>query len=134
MRSNIPSPTAKCQGKIQKKDFESLIEDIPYNVKNRFPYKFHVAFLFGRGGNLLACSTNRIGTRSRGAGFSENSIHAERAVLKAVHNKDLRGGKLVVLRINRSGELRNSQPCEECKRHLEKVMRIHGLSRVYYSV
>jgi hypothetical protein len=123
----------KAQGRLYKEDFVAAAQDIP-NTRERFPYNLHIAFLFGRGGNLLAVSTNRLGTRSRGAGFSGKTIHAERAVLKMAPGLGaLRGAKLVVIRLNRHGELRNSEPCEECMCHIHKMMREHGLAKVYYS-
>jgi len=121
------------QGRLSKDDFLPFAADFPH-IRERFPFNhLHVAFLFSRGGNLMACSTNRFGTRSRGAGFSGEMIHAERAVLKAVHLSALRGAKLVVIRINADGELRNSKPCEKCMPHIQKAMRDYGLARVYYS-
>ena len=122
------------QGRLSKDDFLPFAADFPH-IRERFPFNhLHVAFLFGRGGNLLACSTNRFGTRSRGAGSNGEMIHAERAVLKAVPRlSTLRGAKLVVIRINADGELRNSKPCETCMRHIEKAMKDYGLAKVYYS-
>ena len=136
MRSNFNYEGLNGQGTPRKEDYESIVEEIPLHYYSRklCPLNLHIAFLFGRWGNLLACSTNRVGTRCRGAGFSGQSIHAERAVLKSVYDiKALRGAKLVVIRINRKGELCNSKPCAECTRHIEKFMREYGLAKVYYS-
>lgn len=95
---------------------------------------FHVAFVYGRRNILLASSTNKVGTRSSGAGFSSMSIHAERAALKAVGDVSLlRDATLVVIRITSKGELSNSKPCEECQRHLNAAMKKYGLRRVLYS-
>ncbi len=94
----------------------------------------HVAFLFGQRQHLLATSTNKVGSRSFGAGYSTCTIHAERAVLKAVGDiRKLAGATLVVIRVGSRGELKDSRPCSECQRHLEKCMRCYGLRRVFYS-
>lgn len=94
----------------------------------------HIAFIYGRRGILLGMSTNRLGTRSRGAGYSKFTIHAERAAIKAVGDISLlRGATMVVVRVNKLGELLNSEPCHECRCVLEKAMREYGLRRVYYS-
>lgn len=94
----------------------------------------HMAFVYGRRGILLGMATNRIGTRSSGAGFSSMTIHAERAALKAVGDTSLLdGATLVVIRINKRGGLADSKPCHECKRHLEAAMKKYGLRRVLYS-
>ena len=94
----------------------------------------HIAFIYGKGGTLLAMATNKIGSRSQGAGYSKYTIHAERAALKAVgDNSLLRGAVLVVVRLNKMGELACSKPCHGCMCHLQKAMDTHGLRRVYYS-
>ena len=94
----------------------------------------HIAFIYGKGGALLAMATNKIGSRSQGAGYSKYTIHAERAALKAVgDNSLLRGAVLVVVRLNKLGELACSKPCHGCMCHLQKAMDAHGLRRVYYS-
>ena len=94
----------------------------------------HIAFIYGKGGALLAMATNKVGSRSQGAGYSKYTIHAERAALKAVgDNMLLRGAVLVVVRVNKLGELACSKPCHGCMCHLQKAMDAHGLRRVYYS-
>jgi len=94
----------------------------------------HIAFIYGKGGALLAMATNKVGSRSQGAGYSKYTIHAERAALKAIGDESLlRGATLVVVRINKMGELACSKPCNGCVCHLEKAMDRYGLRRVYYS-
>jgi hypothetical protein len=94
----------------------------------------HVAYLYGRGGAVLGVATNRVGSRSRGAGYSAMTIHAERAVLKAVGDTTLlRGATLAVIRVGNKGELLGSKPCEECTSALRSAMRKYGLRRVLYS-
>ena len=93
-----------------------------------------MAFVFGPRQTLLAMAINKVGSRSLGAGFSGCMIHAERAALKAVGDiRKLQGATLVVIRVGRTGDLKNSEPCYECRRHLEKCIRCYGLRRVFYS-
>jgi hypothetical protein len=41
---------------------------------------------------------------------------------------------MIVVRMMKGGPyLGNSEPCDECKRHLTKCIEHHGLLRVYYS-
>jgi len=115
-------------------DYRDLAYQYASRASSLMRTSLHIAFVYGRGGILLAMSTNRAGTRSRGAGFSRYTIHAERAALKAVGDVSLlRGAILVVVRVSKRGELLYSEPCHECRRHLEKAMEKHGLKRVYYS-
>ena len=94
----------------------------------------HFAMIMKRG-KVLDVACNSIGSRCMGAGYTNRTIHAERAVLKKVgdHTK-LDGAIMVVIRISRgTGEIMNSEPCATCRPHLEKCIKIHGLKRVYYS-
>ncbi len=94
----------------------------------------HFAMLMKRG-IVLDVACNAIGSRTRGCGYKNRTIHAERAVLKKLgdHTK-LDGAIMVVVRISRgTKELMNSEPCDTCRPHLEKCMKEHGLKCVYYS-
>jgi hypothetical protein len=85
-------------------------------------------------GKILAQSRNRIGTRSRGSGWSDQTLHAERAVVKRLGDMSkLRGCILTVVRVNKKGDYLNSKPCEACQKFLEKCMKEYGLSKVIYS-
>ena len=97
--------------------------------------KVHVALLIKRG-KVLEVAGNMVGSRSKGCGYDNWTIHAERAVLKKMgDNAKLDGVTMVVVRIARgTGELLNSEPCETCRPHLEKCMKEYGLKSVYYSV
>jgi hypothetical protein len=87
-----------------------------------------------RRNKVIASSRNSIGTRSRGCGYSDQSIHAERAVVKRLGDiSQLDGCVLLVVRISKQGELRNSKPCADCQKFLEKCMREYGLRKVIYS-
>ena len=94
----------------------------------------HIAVVMKRN-NVLAVASNSSGSRSRGCGYAERTIHAERAVLKKIGDvRQLQGAILIVLRISRGlKEIVNSEPCHACKCHLEKCMKEYGLRNVYYS-
>jgi len=94
----------------------------------------HIAILMKRG-KILEIASNAVGTRSKGSGYQERTIHAERAVLKKVGDiSKLNGAILIVIRIMRgTKEVGNSEPCHSCRCHLEKCMREHGLRQVFYS-
>jgi hypothetical protein len=93
----------------------------------------HYATIYKRN-KAIAESRNSIGTRSRGSGWSNSTIHAEIAVVKELGDlRKLDGCVLVVMRVNKKGEIRNSKPCENCKHFLEKCMSKYGLLKVMYS-
>jgi hypothetical protein len=95
--------------------------------------ELHVAIVRKRN-KILAIATNRIGTRSKGSGFSTCTIHAERAALKKVDLRELDGAEMYVVRLTASRrDIVGSEPCHSCKCHLTKCIREHGLRRVYYS-
>lgn len=87
-----------------------------------------------RRGKPIATARNSVGSRSRGCGYSDQTIHAERAVIKRLGDlSKLHGCVLVVVRVNKQGDMRNSKPCADCQRFLEKCMREYGLRKVFYS-
>ena len=101
----------------------------------------HVAVLVRRG-QILGIATNRLGTRSRGCGFSDYTIHAEVNVIRQVGNlSEIKGADLFVVRIPRPKTPRDadnesflySKPCHSCSCFLNKCMREYGLRNVYYS-
>jgi hypothetical protein len=94
---------------------------------------FHQAMLIKRS-KILAIAHNSIGSRSKGAGYSDRTIHAERAVVKRLGDiSQLRGATMYVVRVNSHGELRNSKPCHDCQLFLEKCIREYGLRKIIYS-
>jgi hypothetical protein len=118
----------------KRSDYEQVATEYAHWAATRMQTSLHIAFVYGKRGVLLGMSTNRIGTRSSGAGFSKLTIHAERAALKAVGDVSLlRGAVLVVIRVRKTGEIMGSEPCHECRMHLEKCMDKYGLKAVYYS-
>ena len=94
----------------------------------------HIAMILKRG-KMIEMATNTVGSRARGCGYDDRSIHAERAVLKKLGDyTKLAGAILVVIRISRgTNELVASEPCEHCRPHMEKCVKEYGLRRVYYS-
>lgn len=83
---------------------------------------------------VLASAINKVGSRSMGAGYSDWTIHAERAVVKRLGDiSQLRGATLIVVRYNKKGQMLNSKPCHDCELFLEKCMRDYGLRKVIYS-
>lgn len=120
---------------------ESIMEIIEEQVsiprirmKHRLT-KLHIALVMKRG-KVIEIAGNMVGSRSKGCGYAQCTIHAERAVLKKIGDvTKLEGAIMVVVRIARgTGEMVNSQPCESCRPHLEKCMKEYGLKSVYYSV
>ena len=92
---------------------------------------YHVAVIVKRG-KVIAEASNKVGTRSRGCGFSDRTIHAERAVVKELGDiSKLRGASLCVWRVS-SFHVLPSKPCEECHIFLKKCMKEYGLRAVYY--
>lgn len=117
-----------------RNDFASIAENMANTLYKRHKTHVHMAFVFGPRQVLLAMAVNRVGSRSLGAGFSGCMIHAERAALKAVGDiRKLQGATLVVIRVGKQGDIKGSEPCYECRRHLEKCIRCYGLRRVFYS-
>ena len=95
---------------------------------------FHQAVIL-RGNKILAVAHNSVGSRHKGCGYSDGTIHAERAVVKKLGDfSELRGTTLLVYRYNSQGELRNSKPCYDCELFLTKCIKEYGLRKVIYSV
>jgi hypothetical protein len=94
----------------------------------------HVAMLMKRG-KILSVASNVVGSRKRGAGFDDRTIHAERAVIKKVGDvSKLYGATLIVIRVTKVNyEVGNSEPCHSCRCHLEKCIKSYGLKCIYYS-
>jgi hypothetical protein len=99
----------------------------------------HVAILVKRN-KVIAIATNKIGSRSRGAGWSDYTIHAEKNVIKEVGNiEHIRGATMYVFRISRcrskegSEKIQNSEPCYDCHIFLQKCIQKYGLRKVFYS-
>lgn len=108
-----------------------VTEGIPCRDHRKHTTHYHVAVIVKRG-KVIAQANNKVGTRSRGCGFSDRTIHAERAVVKQLGDiSKLRGASLCVWRISSMSVL-PSKPCEECHIFLTKCMKEYGLRAVYY--
>lgn len=95
--------------------------------------EYHVARIMRRR-KVIAEARNRIGTRSRGSGWDDQSIHAERAVVKRLGDiSQLNGCTLEVVRLGKHGNIKNSEPCHNCQIFLNKCIREYGLRKVIYS-
>ena len=104
------------------------------SLRKRHNTQLHFAMIIKRG-KILTTAFNSIGTRSKGCGYDNYSIHAERAVIKKLGDlRQLNGASMVVIRIAKGKrDLVSSEPCHTCKCHLEKCMKEYGLRYVYYS-
>jgi hypothetical protein len=97
----------------------------------------HLAILI-RKDKVFATAFNRVGSRSRGCGFNEMTIHAEVNVIKRLgDNSKIRGCDLYVIRIPKESQIHkgfmNSKPCHSCEKFLLKCMKLYGLHNVYYT-
>jgi hypothetical protein len=90
----------------------------------------HVAALVVRK-KVVAVACNGIGSRQKGCGYSDCTIHAEKKVLK--NHPMVRQALLVVVRINKQQDFLNSKPCKDCEVFLEKMIAKKILRAVYYS-
>jgi hypothetical protein len=105
-----------------------LINRRPHILPNNIQH-YHQAIIVNKG-NVISYGHNSVGTRSRGCGFSDMSLHAERAVVKNLGDiSQLRGSTLIVYRYNSLGELRDSKPCSDCQIFLEKCIKKYGLRK-----
>ena len=110
----------------------------PRTVKMRLSHatNVHIAAIVSRG-KIVAEATNRLGSRSKGCGYSNKTIHAEKNVVKMLgdYNK-LRDADMYVMRCGRGPNavnFMNSKPCPDCEYFLNKCMRKYGLKNVYYT-
>lgn len=115
---------------MKKSHYQGIADSFRHRAG--FEKSLHVALVF-HGAELLGAFTNRYGSRSSGVGYSARSIHAEREALRQLgHSKKLYGARMVVLRINKQGELLYSRPCDECMPALQKAIQKYKI-QVYYS-
>lgn len=113
-----------------KRSFEPILSSVP--TKNHRT-RVHVAIIQNRG-KILSIATNALGSRSKGCGYSDRTIHAERAAIKKLGNLSLlKGATMTVMRIKDDGTIANSMPCHSCYVHLMKCIKEYGLRRVFYS-
>lgn len=106
------------------------------NLKFVHKTQMHVAILMKRG-KIISHATNRVGSRSRGVGFSDKTIHAERNCVRQLGDiSQLRGAQMYIMRISKDAtnpEFMSSKPCHECEVFLEKCVRKYGLRQIFYT-
>ncbi len=94
----------------------------------------HVAILM-KGKKIVKMEANKMGSRKKGCGYSNQTIHAEIAVVKKLG--DLRALKNMTMVVLRYGHEKDdwliSKPCEQCQVKLEKFIRIYGLKCVFHT-
>lgn len=102
-------------------------------VKKPHRTSLHYAQILRRN-KVIAFARNSVGSRSRGCGYSDATIHAERAVVKKLGDTSkLAGCVLIVWRVNSLGDILPSKPCPSCQVFLDKCKREYGLRKVVYS-
>jgi len=102
------------------KHVEHDILRTPGRYTGRHRTSNHVAILF-KGRKVLAIGQNTVGGR--------NTIHAEAAAIRNLGNlSKLQGSMMVVIRIGKDSSLKNSAPCHDCQRLLQKCQRDYGLA------
>ena len=112
---------------------EKYIYSQPIPAMNPLNTSMHHAIIL-KGNKILASAFNKVGSRSRGCGYWEKTIHAEVNVVKSLGDLSLlRGATLIVVRHGMDGTLKSSKPCKSCHNFLEKCMSEYGLRKVIYS-
>jgi hypothetical protein len=116
--------------------FQQFLKDPrTMNMRLKHNASLHRAVLVKRG-KIIAESTNNYGSRSRGSGYSNSSIHAEKNVVKELGDiSKLKGADMYVMRFSRADPLDfvRSVPCPSCMIFLGKCMKEYGLKNVYYT-
>ena len=122
-----------------RKRMPRKIPDLVETIWASYQYKVpkhktsvHIAVVIHKN-KVISVGQNRVGSRSRGLGFSDRTIHAERDALKQVDHKCLEGSVMYVARLSKDGSLTNSEPCAECKRVLGAIIEKYGLRAVFYT-
>lgn len=108
------------------------ILDLAINMAMRSEYDHRLGAVIFSGKKILSVGFNQVHVqRKKLHPKFQNyrfNVHAEAScILNA--RCDLKGCEIVVVRINKKGELRNSKPCQHCWNYLEFTM----LKRVWYS-
>jgi deoxycytidylate deaminase len=111
-----------------------VIEALFVKPVQRHTTNLHVAFIVKRG-KIISAATNSIGSRQRGCGYNDRTIHAEMAALKKVDWRELDGADMYIFRWRSSvHDVAYSHPCYNCSMVLNKCIKQWGLNRIYYSV
>lgn len=118
---------------------ESFLQD-PNTTRMRQVHNtsLHIAILVHRG-KIISVASNRVGSPSRGCGYSRYTIHAERNCIKKLGDiTKVKDCDMYIMRImenKMTGEagFRYSKPCEQCTCALLKLQREKGLRNVFYT-
>lgn len=57
------------------------------------------------------------------------TIHAELSIFEKIPKRIAKGMDIIVIRINKGSQLKNSRPCKDCINELQRI----GIRKVYYS-
>lgn len=148
MRSNVPImehdenesslPVSSSSSSSQYNEILERFRNDPRTTKMRLSHvtSVHIAVIVYRG-KIIAEATNRLGSRSKGVGYSTYTIHAERNVVKKLGDyTKLKDSDMYVMRCGRGsnfGNFVNSKPCSECECFLNKCIKKYGLRNIYYT-
>jgi hypothetical protein len=128
------TPVPKPAHSFEKYLLDVYCKDVEYLKQKKHKTHLHRAIIVKRN-KILAEATNLLGSRSMGCGFSDWTIHAEKAVVKKLGDLNhLRGADLYVFRVGNTEQACFSKPCADCECFLKKCMREYGLRFVFYSI
>ena len=91
----------------------------------------HAAIMI-KNGKVLGVARNQYCSSKRLSHFHSTrvwSVHAEMALASSFPKAMTKGAVVCVVRVNKQGDLVNSEPCELCK----KVLVNMGVKKVFYS-
>ena len=93
---------------------------IKFAKKSNCKYYKHSAVIF-KGKRIIHAACNLIyKTHPNGSG-PHTSSHAEvRAIIQGIKVKDLTNTKILIVRINRQEKLKNSKPCKDCMKLINR--------------
>jgi len=92
-----------------------------YSIATRNPEKWKFGAVIISKNKIIATGFNRF--------VNGKSIHAEIDCLRKLKMRTI-NAYMIVIRINKSGELRNAKPCKACLDAIEKA----GIKTVYHSI
>jgi hypothetical protein len=116
--------------KLIKRTIEIAKAMCPLNVQHRCS---HIAFLIKKGRihhigiNVGKSHPNTL--KYKYAGGEKSNIHAELSVCMKSEHVDLKSYKMIVLRVDRHGNINNSKPCTGCS----EVIKQFNVGEVCYS-
>lgn len=112
----------------------TIMEELYVKPVRKIKTSLHVAFIVRRG-KIISIASNSIGSRQKGCGYNERTIHAEMAALKKLDWHDLDGADMYVFRWRTANNnIAYSLPCHNCSTVLNKCIKNWGLKRIYYSI